>query len=82
MSFEIPNPYKGNYKLLIIIPLLLVAVSLFFIPSIKKGVDFKGGTLVTMQADHPVDGAALTAALTAKGFQVSSAKSLQNPKGV
>ena len=81
MSFEIPNPYKGNYKLLIIIPLLLVAVSLCFVPSIKEGVDFKGGTLVTMQADHPVNEASLTAALTAKGFTVSSAKSLPNPKG-
>ncbi|MFA6489071.1 MAG: hypothetical protein WCT52_00135 [Candidatus Micrarchaeia archaeon] len=81
MSFEIPNPYKGNYKLLIIIPLLLVAVSLFFIPSIKKGVDFKGGTLVTMQSDVPADTQKLAEALEANGFSVSSAKSLQNPKG-
>ena len=78
---EIPNPYQGNYKLLIIVPLLLVAVSILFIPQIKKGVDFRGGTLVTMQADHGVDEAQLTRALTARGFFVSSAKSMQNPKG-
>lgn len=78
---EIPNPYQGNYKLLIVIPLLLVAVSIFFIPQIKKGVDFRGGTLVTMQADHGVDEGQLRDALTARGFAVSSAKSMQSPKG-
>lgn len=78
---EVPNPYKGNYKLLIIIPLLLVAVSLFFIPQIKKGVDFKGGTLVTMQTNSGVDTEALRQSLTARGFPVSSVKSLQNPTG-
>jgi len=86
VAFEIPNPYRGNYKLLIIIPLLLVLCSLFIIflnpqTQIKKGVDFKGGTLITMQANQSVDTQALTAALTKKGFAVSSAKSLQNPKG-
>ena len=46
MSFEIPNPYRGNYKLLIAIPILLVLVSICFIPQIKEGVDFKGGRVV------------------------------------
>ncbi len=81
MAFDIPNPYKGDYKLLIIIPLLLVLCSVAFIPQIKKGVDFRGGTLVTMQSDHDVDTAKLAWALNAKGFAVSSAKSLQNPTG-
>ena len=78
---EVPNPYQGNYKLLIIVPLLLVAVSLFYIPQIKKGVDFKGGTLVTMQTANGVDAAALSQALAEKGYPVSSVKSLPNPKG-
>jgi len=78
---EVPNLYKGNYKLLIIVPLLLVAISLFYIPQIKKGVDFKGGTLVTMQTAEGVDAAALSQALAEKGYPVSSVKSLQNPKG-
>lgn len=81
MGFSIPNPYSGNYKLLIIVPLLLVAASLFFIPQIKKGVDFRGGTMVTMQAESGVDEASLAAALTAQGFDVSSVKSFPNPKG-
>ena len=78
---EIPNPYRGNYKVLVLVPLLLVAVSLFFIPQIKKGVDFKGGTLVTMQTSAGVDEAALSQALSSRGYQVASVKSLQNPAG-
>ena len=84
---EVPNPYSGNYKLLVIVPLLLVVASLLIIGfpgspyAIKKGVDFKGGTLVTMQSDAGVDAAALSDELTAKGFPVSSVKSLQNPQG-
>ena len=57
---EIPNPYRGNYKVLVLVPLLLVAISLFFIPQIKQGVDFRGGTLVTMQASAGMDEAALS----------------------
>lgn len=84
---QFPNPYAGNYKVLIAIPLLLVAISLalIFVPgspyAIKKGVDFKGGTLVTMQADHAVDEAALSATLEDAGYTVSSVKSLKNPSG-
>lgn len=78
---DMPNPYSGNYKLLAIIPILLVLAALFFIPSIKKGVDFKGGTLVTMQSDTGVDTSSLSSSLAAKGFPVSSVKSLQNPQG-
>lgn len=81
MQIEMPNPYKGNYRLLIIIPLLLIAVSLFFIPQIKKGVDFKGGTMVTMQTDHDVDVAMLGSQLAAQGYSVSSLKSYPNPSG-
>jgi len=76
-----PNPYSGNYKVLVAIPLLLVLISCFFIPQIKLGVDFKGGTLATMQTSAPVDADALKAALTEKGYTVSSVKSLSNPKG-
>ena len=81
MSLTMPNPYSGNYKVLVAIPLFLVLVSLFFIPQIKLGVDFKGGTLATMQTAAPADADALKAALTAKGYTVSSVKSLSNPKG-
>lgn len=78
---EVPNPYLGNYRLLAIVPLLLVVAALFFVPSIKRGVDFKGGTLITMQSDTGVDAEALSSELTERGFPVSSVKSLQNPQG-
>ena len=78
---KIPDIYQGNYKLLVIIPILLVLASLFFIPQIKKGVDFRGGTMVVMQTANGVDAEQLKSALSAKGFGVSSVKSLQNPKG-
>jgi preprotein translocase subunit SecF len=78
---KLPDPYQGNYKLLVLIPIILVLASAWFIPQIKKGVDFKGGTLVTMQTESGVDAELLKGALLAKGFQISSVKSLQNPKG-
>ena len=84
---ELPNIYLGNYKLLDIVPVLLVVASLLLIAFpgspyvIKQGVDFKGGTMATMQAASGVDVAAVSGALTAKGFQVASVKSLPNPKG-
>lgn len=45
---ELPNIYKGNYKLVAIVPILLILASLFFIPKIELGVDFRGGTLISL----------------------------------
>ena len=84
---DLPNIYLGNYKLLVAVPIILVLASILLIAipgspfAIKKGVDFKGGTLVTMQADQGVVESTVSDGLTAKGFQVSSVKSLPNPKG-
>jgi preprotein translocase subunit SecF len=84
---QMPNPYSGNYKALIVVPIILVlaCLALILVPgspyAIKKGVDFKGGTLVTMQTSAGVDEKALTDLLNADGYKVSSVKSMQNPKG-
>jgi preprotein translocase subunit SecF len=78
---DIPNPYLGNYKVLILIPLILVAISIYFIPHIQKGVEFQGGTLVTMQSNQSMDTALLTSELTARGYTVASVQSLPNPSG-
>ncbi|MFH0817112.1 MAG: hypothetical protein V1909_00585 [Candidatus Micrarchaeota archaeon] len=49
---EIPNIYKMfDYRELAIIPIVLVLISLFFIPQIPKGIDFKGGILITLQTN-------------------------------
>jgi len=64
----LPNIYKGDYKLLAIAPLILMAIALFFIPSIKMGVDFQGGTLVTLSLSQSVDADALQAQLLDEGL--------------
>ncbi|MFH0971472.1 MAG: hypothetical protein V1835_02790 [Candidatus Micrarchaeota archaeon] len=51
---KFPNIYESkHYKKLIVIPLLLILVSLFFIKDIPKGVDLKGGSLFTIMTDAP-----------------------------
>ena len=65
---ELPNIFKGNYKLLAIPPLLLVLVSLYFIPQIEVGVDFKGGTLISLTLDEPVDADTLETQLASEGL--------------
>lgn len=79
---DIPNPYKGNYLLLAIFPLALIAISLFLVlvtPGIVKGVDFKGGILITLHSEGPVDAALLSSQLKAEGFQVTDIKTVSNP---
>ncbi|HIH23128.1 TPA: hypothetical protein HA238_05350 [Candidatus Micrarchaeota archaeon] len=62
------NIYKGNYKLLIILPLLLILASLYYIPQIKFGVDFTGGTLVSLGLTKSVDASQLEGALAKEGL--------------
>ncbi|MEM4707248.1 MAG: hypothetical protein QXL47_01410 [Candidatus Anstonellales archaeon] len=66
----LPNIYKGNYFLALIPPLLLIILSLYFIFSngIDLGVDFQGGTLVTLQMKNSVDGPWLESQLSNEGF--------------
>jgi len=51
----IPNIYKGDYRKLAIIPLILIVISILLIPNLKFGVDFRGGTLITLQLNAPLD---------------------------
>ncbi len=67
----IPNIYKGNFYLLAIPPLLLLLVSFYLIlvsPHISMGVDFKGGTLISLTLNEEVDPVILKEALSAEGF--------------
>ncbi len=64
----LPNIYKGDYRLLALAPLALIVLSLFFIPTIKMGVDFQGGTLVTLSLNESVDGDSLQAQLQQEGL--------------
>jgi preprotein translocase subunit SecF len=59
----IPNMYQGNYKRLLLLPAILVVISFFYIPQIQLGVDFRGGTLITLISKQAVDGPMLKAQL-------------------
>ncbi len=67
----IGNIYKGNYKLLAIPPLLLIIISLFFIPQIKTGVDFRGGTLISLSLNNAVDAQTLQTKLHNDGLDAT-----------
>jgi len=67
---ELPNIFRGNYKLLAIPPLLLVLVALYFIPQIEMGVDFRGGTLISLTLDHAIDSNELQTQLESEGLGV------------
>jgi len=67
----IPNIYKGDYRKLAIIPLILIVISILLIPNLKFGVDFRGGTMITLQLDGPLDTAALESDLAANGFDAT-----------
>jgi len=68
---ELPNIYKGNYKMLVIFPIILLAIALYFIPSIKMGVDFQGGTLITLSAKESVGAEDLQAKLRGEGMEAT-----------
>ncbi len=67
----LPNIYRGNYRLLAIAPLAMILISLVFIPSIKLGVDFQGGTIITLSMKEPVDAPTLQAQLQQEGLAAS-----------
>ncbi len=65
------NIYEGNYKRLLIPPLILIIASLYFIPQIHLGVDFKGGTLITLTLNEKIDKDQLTADLAKEGINAN-----------
>ena len=65
---ELPNIYKGDYRLLAIAPLLMIVISLIFIPSIEAGVDFRGGTLISLSLKENVDATTLQTQLQDEGL--------------
>ena len=77
---DLPNIYKGDYRVLVVPPLLLILVSLIFIPNIKPGVDFLGGTLVSLSLNQSVDASDLQAKFLQEGLQ-STVQVFQTPTG-
>lgn len=67
-TMEFPNIYKGDYRVLIVPPLLLLLLSLYFLPQLKMGVEFTGGTLVTFVSPEPVEQAGIEEVLMGEGL--------------
>ncbi|MEW6035019.1 MAG: hypothetical protein AB1529_00260 [Candidatus Micrarchaeota archaeon] len=67
----LPNIYKGDYRKLAAVPLLLLLASIYFIPSIRMGVDFQGGTVIALSLKAPADAEGLQSALRGEGLDAS-----------
>jgi len=82
---QIPNPYKSkNYKLLIIIPAVLILLSLYsvFVRKIPTGLELRGGTLLTIQTNSSFDKDALETSLKNElGVHDVSIETVQSPLG-
>ncbi len=65
----IPNIYKGDYRKLMLLPILLIIISILFLPNLKFGVDFRGGTLITLQLNSSLDATALEDEFTNQGLE-------------
>ncbi|MBI5229512.1 hypothetical protein HY991_05350 [Candidatus Micrarchaeota archaeon] len=80
---QIPNPYIWkHYKKLIIVPIVLLLASTFFIffKGIPAGVDLKGGLLITVQTDENVNLQLLKQKLTPFSDEVE-ARFYEGPAG-
>ena len=78
---EIPNIYKGDYRKLRVVPIFLVIISLFLIPRIQLGIEFRGGTLITLLTDGPVDTVQLQKELTEAGIKVRRVQLVESSIG-
>ncbi len=79
---ELPNIYKiWDYRVLMAVPLALILISLYFIPQIPKGIDFKGGILITLQTNSSVDEEAIRSSLSGIGVKDVVLSSYTHPFG-
>ncbi|MEW6328804.1 MAG: hypothetical protein AB1468_01675 [Candidatus Micrarchaeota archaeon] len=65
MNFELPNIYAGDYRKLAVIPLALILLSLYliFFVGLPRGIDLKGGTLISLTTNSSFNEGALKDAL-------------------
>jgi len=75
--------YSGNYKLYLIVPLILTIVFLFIVlvyPGVQPGIDLKGGTQIIIRSDTPADAVELKELLEQKfDFTELSINSISSP---
>jgi len=65
---EFPNIYKGDYRKLVILPLIIVLIASLFMFHVQPGLELKGGVLVTLQLDKPMTDAEVMQSLAKAGF--------------
>jgi len=75
--------YSGNYKLYLVVPLILTLLFAFIVgvyPGVTQGIDLKGGTQIILRADKPVDSVKLKELLDARfQFTELSINSISSP---
>jgi preprotein translocase subunit SecF len=61
------NIYESkNYKLLLIAPLILLVIMLYFVPQVKYGIDLRGGLLLTAPTTQTVDAVKLQSEISSR----------------
>lgn len=78
------NPYSGNYKRFIILPVIFTIILLFLVlvsPGLKPGLELKGGTMLIVQADQPLESVILENALK-ENFDLEELKVTSTGAGV
>jgi len=61
------NIYESkHYKLLLILPLIMLVVMLYFIPQVKLGIDLRGGILLTAPSATLIDAVHLQSQISSK----------------
>lgn len=79
---ELPNPYNGDYKKLVAIPIVLAIISILlftFVQPIRLGIDFKGGIEVEIPVPEPLNLDNFEQVLTQKGYHINTLEQNQRP---
>ncbi len=75
--------FSGNYKMYLIVPLILTFVFVFIVfvsPGIKQGIDLKGGTQIIIRSNQPVNSSELEVLLEQKfNFTELTINSISSP---
>jgi len=79
---EIPNIYEmTDYRGLMVAPIILLLISLYYIPQIPAGIDFKGGILITLQIDGEFSEQDIETSLNAIGINEVTVSNYTHPLG-
>jgi len=65
---DVASLYKKYYRIMPAVPILIALALLVFLPSLKLGIDFKGGLSISFSSEKRVSPSVIEDALRAKGF--------------